>query len=216
MCLPLHHLFEQQSILFTEQQEKWLKRVEDMFFRLGVKSVTMDDVAQELGISKKTLYQFVENKDDLVGKVMERHLEYQCRVDGQLHARASDAIDEMVLVFRQLMTDIQKMKPNVVRDLQKYHRETWEKLQYFQRDYIFTLVLANLQWGRNEGLYRANLNLEITAKLYTAANYTIFDDFFFPKPPYSFEQLLKEHITNYLYSIVSDKGRTVLEDKLKA
>ena len=66
-----------------------MKRVEDMFFRLGVKSVTMDDVAQELGISKKTLYQFVENKDDLVGKVMERHLEYQCRVDGQLHVSTS-------------------------------------------------------------------------------------------------------------------------------
>jgi AcrR family transcriptional regulator len=202
--------------LFTEQQEKWLQRVEDMFFRLGIKSVTMDDVAQELGISKKTLYQFVENKDDLVSKVMDRHLQEQCRADEHLHTQASNAIDEMVRVFRHIMSDMQQMKPNIIRDLQKYHRETWEKIQHFQRDYIFTLVLQNLEWGKREGLYRGNLNLEVTAKLYIATSFVIFDDFFFPKPPYSFDQLFKEHIINHLYNIVSDKGRVLLETKLSA
>ena len=185
-----------------------------MFFRLGIKSITMDDVAQELGISKKTLYQFVENKDDLVAKVMDRHLDTQCREDEVIHAQSSDAIDELVRVIQQIMSDLQQMKPNVIRDLQKYHRSTWEKIQHFQRDYIFNIALKNLEWGRAEGLYRDNFNVEVTAKFYIATSMTVFDEALFPKPQYSFDQLFKEHITNYLYSIVSDKGRELLKIKL--
>lgn len=77
--------------MFTEQQEKWLKRVEELFFKLGIKSITMDDVARELGISKKTLYSFVESKDDLVSKVMDRHMASQCQADENLHAASTDA-----------------------------------------------------------------------------------------------------------------------------
>jgi hypothetical protein len=80
----------------------------------------------------------------------------------------------------------------------------------------FAVVLQNLEWGKREGLYRGNLNLEVTAKLYIATSFVIFDDFFFPKPPYSFDQLFKEHIINHLYNIVSDKGRVLLETKLSA
>jgi len=200
--------------MFTEQQEKWLKRVEEMFFRLGIKSITMDDVAQELGISKKTLYQFVENKDDLVSKVMDRHLEAQCSEDEILHTQSFNAIDQMVRVIQQVMGDLKQMKPNIVRDLQKYHRPTWEKIQHFQRDYIFNLALKNIEWGRKEGLYRNDFNVQIAAKFYIAVSLSIFDDELFPKPPYSFDELFKEHITNYLYSIVSDRGREILKAKL--
>jgi AcrR family transcriptional regulator len=200
--------------MFTEQQEKWLRRVEDMFFRLGIKSITMDDVAQELGISKKTLYQFVENKDDLVSKVMERHLQEQCTLDDSLHAQASDAIDELVGVIRHLMNDLKQMKPNIIRDLQKYHHSTWEKIQHFQRDYIFNITLKNLEWGRKEGIYRDNFNVEIAAKCHIATSMSLFDESLFPKPPYTFDELFKEHITNYLYGIASDKGRAILKEKL--
>jgi TetR/AcrR family transcriptional regulator, cholesterol catabolism regulator len=200
--------------MFTEQQEKWLKRVEEMFFRLGIKSLTMDDVARELGISKKTLYQFVENKDDLVAKVMDRHMSEQCKVDEVLHQQATDAIDEMVRAIRQIMTEFQQMKPNLVHEMQKYHREVWERVNNFQRDYIYQIAKNNLEWGRRDGLYRLDFDLETAARFYIAGAMTIFDDQWFPKPPYTFEGLFREFITNYLYSVVSDRGREVLKAKL--
>ncbi|MBL7825786.1 MAG: helix-turn-helix transcriptional regulator, partial [Saprospiraceae bacterium] len=81
--------------MFNEQQEKWLKRTEDLFLRVGIKSVTMDDVARELGISKKTLYTFVESKDDLVKKVLERHIMQEKRDCEVMYERAQNAIQEM-------------------------------------------------------------------------------------------------------------------------
>ncbi len=202
--------------MFTEQQEKWLKRVEELFFKLGIKSLTMDDVARELGISKKTLYSFVENKDDLVAKVMERHMAEQCQVDEALHAAASDAVDEMVRIIQQIITDFGKMKPNVVHEMQKYHRDVWNKINDFQQNYILNVARQNLEWGRREGLYRTEFDLETAARFYIAGAMAIFDDRYFPKPPYNYDFLFKEYITNYLHSIVSDKGLILLQEKLAA
>lgn len=200
--------------MFTEQQEKWLKRVEELFFKLGIKSLTMDDVARELGISKKTLYSFVENKDDLVAKVMERHMSEQCRVDEALHAEASDAVDEMVRIIQQIVADLGKMKPNMVHEMQKYHREVWIRVNDFQQSYILNLARQNLEWGRRDGLYRTDFDLETAARFYIAGAMAIFDDQYFPKPPYSYDFLFKEYITNYLHSIVSEKGLKLLQEKL--
>lgn len=202
--------------MFTEQQEKWLQRVEELFFKLGVKSITMDDVARELGISKKTLYAFVENKDDLVSKVMDRHISSQCKEDEKLHAESLNAVDEMVRIIRQIIADLGKLKPNLVHELQKYHREVWDRVNDFQQEYLLNLVRQNLEWGRSEGLYRTDFDLETAARFYIAGAMTIFEEKYFPKPPFTFETLFKEFITNYLYSIVSDKGLQMLKDKLQA
>jgi AcrR family transcriptional regulator len=203
-------------IMFTEQQEKWLKRVEELFFKLGIKSLTMDDVARELGISKKTLYAFVESKDDLVSKVMDRHMAAQCCTDEALHAESTDAVDEMVRVIRQIMADLSQMKPNVVHEMQKYHREVWDRINSFQQGYILNMARQNLEWGRREGLYRPDFDLETTARFYIAGAMSIFEEQYFPKPPYSFEGLFREFIVNYLHSIVSEKGLVILKEKLKS
>ncbi len=202
--------------MFTEQQEKWLKRVEELFFKLGIKSITMDDVARELGISKKTLYSFVESKDDLVGKVMNRHMTDQCRIDERLHAESTDAVDEMVRIIKQVMADLGQMKPNVVHEMQKYHRDVWDRINDFQQTHILNLARQNLEWGCREGLYRTDFDIEITARFYIAGAMSIFDEQYFPKPPYTFDGLFKEFIVNYLYSIVSSKGLEILQEKLKS
>jgi len=200
--------------MFTEQQEKWLKRVEEMFFKLGIKSLTMDDVARELGISKKTLYSFVESKDDLVSKVMDRHISAQCKVDESLHAESTDAVDEMVRVIKQVMADFGQMKPNVVHEMQKYHRDVWERINDFQQTYILNVIRQNIEWGRRDGLYRPDFDLETTARFYIAGAMSIFEERYFPKPPYTFEGLFREFIINYLHSIVSEKGLEILKAKL--
>lgn len=202
--------------MFTEQQDRWLKRVEELFFKLGIKSITMDDVARELGISKKTLYAFVESKDDLVSKVMDRHMANQCKGDEALHAAATDAVDEMVRLIKQIMADLSQMKPNMVYEMQKYHRDVWERINDFQQTYILNLARQNLEWGRRENLYRLDFDIEIAARFYIAGAMAIFDEQYFPKPPYTFDGLFKEYITNYLHSIVSEKGRKVLNEKLQA
>jgi TetR/AcrR family transcriptional regulator, cholesterol catabolism regulator len=199
--------------MLTEQQEKWILRTEDLFFRFGIKALSMDDIARELGISKKTLYLFVENKDDLVNKVIDNHLQSQCIKDKKLHQQSTDAIDEMFNVIKQITEEFQSIKPNMIFELQKYHHATWEKIQNFQRDYIFEIIQKNLIWGREDGLYREDFQLETAAKFYIISSTAIFDESWFPKSQYKLEILFKEVILNFLHSIVSDKGRQLLKTK---
>jgi TetR/AcrR family transcriptional regulator, cholesterol catabolism regulator len=200
--------------LFNPQQEKWLRRVEELFLRYGVKSLSMDDVSRELGISKKTLYQFVDNKDDLVSKVMDRHIQEQCKLDEEANRQAADAIDEMVTVIQNVVKEMQQMKPNLVHELQKYHREVWERIEKFQHEYIYKVAMENINWGRRDGLYRTEFDADIAIRFYIAGSLTIFNDQFFPKPPYTFEGLFKEFITNYLFGISTEKGRILLKMRL--
>lgn len=200
--------------MFTEQQEKWLRRIAELFMRLGIKSLTMDDVARELGISKKTLYQFVENKDDLVKKVIELHLSQECNRSEEVARLAKDALDEMLIVIKESVGDMQSMKANIVYELQKYHRDAWDLLQDYQRGFLFKIVKDNLERGIQEGYYRNDLDVDITAKLHLVQSFAIFDETWFPKPPYSGETLFREAIMLYLQSILSEKGRQALKAKL--
>jgi TetR/AcrR family transcriptional regulator, cholesterol catabolism regulator len=197
-----------------ELHEKILRRTEEMFLKYGIKSLTMDDVARELGISKKTLYQFVENKNDLVSQTMDRHITEQCKTDDKLHFSAQNAIDEMLTVVKTMVNEMQKMKPNIIFELQKYHREVWEKIERFQHEYIERVAMRNLQWGRQDGLYRDDFDADIAVKFYIYGSFLIFNDELFPKPPYTFDGLFKEFIMNYLHGIASDKGREYLKGKV--
>lgn len=200
--------------MFTEQQEKWLRRIAELFMRLGIKSLTMDDVARELGISKKTLYQFVENKDDLVKKVIELHLTEECSRSDEMAKTAKDALDEMLIVIKANIGDMQRMKANIVFELQKYHRDAWDLLQEYQRGFLYKVVRDNLERGRTEGYYRNDFDVDITAKLHLAQSFAIFDETWFPKPPYSSETLFQEAMVLYLQSILSEKGRQALKAKI--
>jgi TetR/AcrR family transcriptional regulator, cholesterol catabolism regulator len=197
-----------------ELHDKILKRTEEMFLKYGIKSLTMDDVSRELGISKKTLYQFVENKNDLVAQTMDRHIREQCKIDDQTHFAAENAIDEMLTVIKKMVNEMQKMKPNVVFELQKYHREVWEKIESFQQEYINRVAMRNLEWGRQDGLYRSDFDAQIAVKFYIHGSFLVFNEAIFPKPPYTFDGLFKEFIMNYLHGIASDKGRAYLNEKI--
>jgi len=200
--------------MFTEQQEKWLKRVEDLFMRYGIKSVTMDDVARELGISKKTLYLFVDNKDDLVNRMLERHIAGEKAQCARQLDVAANAIEEMFLVMEANSQQLQQMKANIVYDLQKYHRDAWEKIREFQRGFLYEVVRANLERGVREGFYRNDFDVDIVAKLHIALSFQLFDEDLFPQLTYTKESLFREYLLHYLYGIVSEKGLQLLKAKL--
>lgn len=197
--------------MFTEQQEKWLKRVEDLFLRYGMRSLTMDDVARELAISKKTLYQFVDNKEDLVMKVMERHINEDCQKAGALHEASTDAIDELLRVAEYNSVDFGKMKSNVIYELQRFFPNAWEKMQEYNWGFMYKVVLENLEWGIRDGLYRTDFDPDIVARMHIASVFTVFDERIFPKPPYNLELLFREYMLHYLHGIISEKGREVLK-----
>lgn len=198
----------------NELQEKWLQEIEALFLRYGIKSITMEDVARELGISKKTLYQFVDNKDDLVQRVISRHIELEKNLCSSLFLEAENALEEIRMVIASNTTLVSQMRTNIVFDLQRYHREAWNLLLNYQNNFLYQVVHNNLMRGIREGLYRSNFNVDIMTRLHVGSAFQLFDETVFPSSSYSRAEVFREFMESYIYGVVSEEGRRLFEEMI--
>jgi TetR/AcrR family transcriptional regulator, cholesterol catabolism regulator len=196
-------------------QIKLFKRVEELFFRLGIRNLTMDDVARELGMSKKTLYLHVENKEDLVRKVFLMGIEAEKMEQQNIHEKSTDAIHEMLGIAHYVMAQVQQVKPSLLFDLQRYYPESWELMHDFQTKTVKIWIKANVERGINEGFYRADLNAEIVASLYVSASGNMCNERFFPLGQIAFRDLIRHFMLYHLRGVLSENGHRVLEKRLE-
>ena len=198
-----------------EAETKILKKSSEMFMTYGIKSVTMDDISRANGISKKTLYRYVDNKADLLNKVLVLQNEEEKLALTECKEQANNAIEEMILISRYVNKLLQSINPSAVYDLQKYYIEHWNLMRSLHEKYIFNLIKENLKIGIQENLYRDDMNIDIVAKLYGGTSHLILDTNLFPINQYKRSDLHREMVRYHLYSIVSEKGHDVLEEYYK-
>ena len=191
-----------------------LNHLEGLFLKYGIKSLTMDDVAADLGISKKTLYQWFSSKDDLVIKVLTHHITREKTQCVQLASNAQNAIEEILILMNMNSQEMSQMKANVVYDLQKYHREAWELVRKYQQDFVYKVITENILRGRKEGLYREDFDMDIIARLHLAAVFNLFDPEIFPDNVTARVTLFKEYMMHFLHGIITSKGLAYLKKKL--
>lgn len=197
-----------------EVSAKILDSAFNLFMKYGIKSVSMDDLARKLGISKKTIYGFVDNKKDLIEKVIRIHLRKDEADVTEIVNNSKDAIDEMLSICRYFISFLREMKPTIVFDLQKYYPSIWNIIESEHFSFIEKVIKANLIKGIESNLYRPEINTDIITKLYIIkskelANEDIFPSKEYPKPE-SFEQFFIYH----LYGVASEKGRKHLTTKI--
>lgn len=198
-----------------DQKNNILTKSESLFRKYGIKSVTMDDIARELGISKKTLYQFVDNKSDLIEQIMKNHAAEEKEAFIQIQNDAIDAIDEILKLAKYGIQQLRDLAPTIVYDLQKYYKKSWQIMESLHVDQTFELIKENLERGIKEGFYRNDLNPEIVAKLYVGKTMVIVDESIFPLKDFNKENLFKEYINYHIHGIASAKGLKKLEKHLK-
>lgn len=195
----------------SEELKKILDTAETLFRKYGIRSVTMADIARELGMSKKTLYIHVENKNDLIDKTLQRHILEEKDQCLYILENAKDALEEMLKMSLYVQHMIQDMNPALIFDLRKYHRPIWEKLERYEKEFVFSSVKSNLDRGIKEGLYRANLNADIVARIYIASLPMFSDDELFPFKLFLRSELHKEFVRYHINGIVSEQGRKLLD-----
>lgn len=205
----------QKSFMSTTLDNRILIKAENLFLRYGIKSVSMDDIARELGISKKTLYQSVENKKDLLMQVIQAHVTAELEAMSTIQAEAADAIDEMLRVTQYALPTLRQMSPTVIYDMQKYYQEVWQMIEGYHNEHIFDMIKANLERGISEGVYRDDFNADIVAKLYVGKTMLVIDEGLFPLKNYNKENLFKEYIKYHIRGIASAKGLKLLEKHFK-
>jgi len=200
------HGFVHTFAAILEIKEKILDISEELFLNYGLKSISMDDISKQLGMSKKTVYQYIDNKKDLVEQVIQRYIGKEASLVNELHSEASDAIDEYLGIARHILIVLRKMKPTIIYDLKKYYPESWNLIETLHFQFIENSIKRNIEKGIKEELYRNDINAEIISKLYITKNVAMSDESIFPIKDFSRDGLFVEFLKYHLHGIVSEKG----------
>lgn len=194
--------------------ENILERISCLYKKYGIKSVTMDDVAHELGISKKTLYLYFSDKDDLVMQVLNFEGEKRTKAYKKIYDLRLNAIEELLEVNRYMNHMMREYSAVVDYDLKKYYPEHYAKTQEMRREKMFESLINNMIKGKKEGLFREDLNEEIIAKLYVSRIMSMTENSSFSLVELSSPQVFSELIIYHIRGIANDKGIKMLEENL--
>lgn len=198
-----------------EKSKNFFKSTTELFTRYGIKSLTMDDIARHLGISKKTIYQFVKDKKELVKKGMALMIkEEQSRIIESTKL-SKTAIDELIEMTKCVSSKLGDIHPSVIYDLQKYHPEAWKILENHKQEFIHNIILNNIKRGVSEGYYRKNINPEIIANVYICMMDNIINPESSINKTMSLEELHLEIINYHIKGISNEKGVEYLKKALE-
>lgn len=197
------------------EEKEILDQVITLFMQYGIKSMTMDEIARQLGISKKTLYQYVANKNELVTKVMAMKLGEEKDCIYQLFESGSNPIDELMQITDFVRSNMKEIHPSVMFDLKKYHPDAWKLMQDHKESFIYNSIMHNLKKGVDTNLYRENLIPEIIAKLYLGMVNVIISGENFSESNYSQAELHEQMIRYHIRGIANENGRNYLKEKFK-
>ena len=196
-----------------------LEQVGRLYHRYGVKSVTMDDVARQLGISKKTIYDFFKDKEDLVEQLLLFEYEQKCRFLNAIEEKNFNAIEELFVVYQMINAMLLEFNPSMEYDIRKYYPSLFLKIREIRRKRMFESVHGNLNKGKKEGLYRKELNSKIIAKLHVFRTESLFDNDMFTYEELTSLKMFHELFIYHIQGVLSHEGRIFFEtnfDKFKA
>ena len=183
-----------------------IEKATKLFLQLGFKSVTMDDLAVSLGISKKTLYIHFENKHQLVKEVAHSIFEKVTRDIIKIKDGTSNPIEEIHCVKMEAMKYLGSEKTSPNYQLQKYFPKIYEDLKTKEYQYLGDLVKNSLQNGIDTDLFRAEIDVEFVSRLYLNGMRGIRDIEIFPIEQFKIEELFENYLDYHLRAIVTPKG----------
>lgn len=196
----------------TDIRGRILQTSRDMFFRYGIKTITMDDICRQMGISKKTIYQFFEDKNQLVEELVKLTTEENLRCINGFVNEAEHAIHEFVLLMRHMSGFFSDMNPVMLYDMYKYHSDAYGVFRKYRDKEIYRVVKQNLERGIREKLYREDIPVGILAKLRIEEVSMMFNPEIFSKEGYSFVQVQMELMKHFLHGIVILRGHKLVNE----
>ncbi len=194
-----------------EIRERIQQKAEELFRIYGIRSVTMDEIANQLGVSKKTIYQSFSDKSELVDGVISDLLDRNQESCDSCRTRAANAIQEVFFAIQTIREIMADLNPSILFDLERGYPSALKKFVLFKYDFLYDIIMKNLRWGRDEGYYRNDFNMEIFAKARLEMISLPFNEHLFPKSRFTMFEVQKELIGYFLYAIATPKGLKLFE-----
>jgi len=192
-------------------ENRILLKAREVMVLNGVRYMTMDDLANQLGISKKTIYQFYKDKEALVIAVVELEMEEQRLKCERSHETAENAVHEMFMVLEDIQNMFKKMNPHIVGELQKYFPEAFKRIHDHKMKYMYGIVINNLSRGVQQGVYRKDIDPEILVTYRLETSLIPFDTNVFPLSKYDLGKVNHQIMEHFIYGLMSPEGLRLME-----
>jgi TetR/AcrR family transcriptional regulator, cholesterol catabolism regulator len=200
-------------------KERISVKAHELFMRFGFRSVSMDDIANHLGMSKKTLYQYFTDKDALVDAVLDSEMcdtEADCK---SMQLDADNAVHELLLTMDEIHEQFSNMNPMVLYDLEKFHPKAWQKFLKHKNQFLYKIIRDNIERGIREELYRPEINVDVMSRFRLESMMVLFNVDMFPPNKYNLGVVTQETMEHYLYGLANLKGHKLIikykEERLK-
>jgi AcrR family transcriptional regulator len=190
-----------------ELKDKILKGAEELFMRFGVRSISMDDIARHLSVSKKTLYQHFEDKEELIMMVSKSHLERDQKEFESIRDKSKNPIEELALFSVCMKKDMETLNPSLLYDLQKFHPKAWGVWLDFKNNYIIQSVVRNLKQGIADGYIRPEVDPQVLAIIRVELVQMGFNPEIFPQDKFKLTEVQLQIFDHFVFGLVTDKGR---------
>jgi len=183
-----------------------LERVRELFFKFGVRSVSVDDICRDLGLSKNELFSYVSSKTELVKKLLELERQNFEIIFDQNNFDGVNAIDILLIVSRELGSRFRDISPSMTFDLKKYYPDIYRHHVDDRIEFIYNKIQINLRKGISQGMYRDDLSIELVARLYIRRLLDLHNPEYFPAEKFSFQVLFDVMFDNFIRGIANPAG----------
>lgn len=190
-------------------KERILAEAERLFWKYGVRSVTMEDIAHQLGISKKTIYQHFNDKEQILYQVIQDKTgrdqsEMDCMV-----TETSNPVEEILGVLNMIRKNTDQVSPNLLIDIKRYYPQAFALFRQYKEGQIMRSILENIQKGISQGIYRSDINPTILARLRVEQIELAFNHDLFPSEQYSMHDVQAELMHHFVRGMLTEKGFTI-------
>lgn len=194
-----------------EIKERIMIKAEELFMQYGIRSVSMDDIANSLGMSKKTLYQYYVDKDELVDAVVEGHIQgMQTDCLGSRND-ARDAIHEIFITMERVIEQLSNMNPMLLYDLEKFHFRAYQRFRDHKDKFLAKVIRENMEWGIKDELYRPDIDVDVLTKFRIESMMHPFNVSLYPPGKYNLAEVSGKIIEHFVYGLATIKGHKLIQ-----
>ncbi len=187
-------------------KSKIIKEASELVMQYGIRTVTMDDISKNLGISKKTIYQYFKDKKELVNTVTQLHLDTEEERFLSSVKDSKDSIHELILVSQCLRETMKDMKMNVLNELQKFYPEAWQKYEYFKSKVMKETIMRTIMRGQKEGYFRSDIDPDLIATMRMEQVQTFMLNNLLPRDKYSIAEIQMHLFDHFIHGLFTIKG----------
>ena len=192
--------------------EKILAQASELFVKSGIKAITMDDIARETGVSKRTIYEHFRDKDDLLLACLNFMDKAQSIETDQITKNSANSVEMALSLLKNAMKNLKSFNPLFFDDLRKYHYEVWKKTYVINNEKSVDQIQILLRKGINEGYLREEIDIDMMTRLLHAQFKILTDDNYFPSGNYSKLSVFEAAMIYMFRGIATKKGLEIIDN----